>query len=467
MKRRLGIAILVVAVAAAALFGYRRWSHRSPDITLLTAPVTRGAVVETVDATGTLQAVTTVQVGTQISGTIKALYADFNSEVRKGQVIAELDPSLLQTQVEQARATIVRLQADADRAQVELEDARTKWQRAKELSDRQLISRNDLETAESTMKTADAAQKAAQAQVVQARASLNQNSVNLGHTVIRAPIDGIVISRNVDVGQTVAASMQAPTLFVIARDLTQMQVSASVNESDIGRIQPGQKVSFRVDAYGNQTFEGTVSQVRLQPVVEQNVVSYTTVIDVPNEQLKLKPGMTANVTMEVARADDALRVPNPALRFRPTPEVFASLGQEPRAPGSQMPNGEQRPASSWGQGRRAQQTGTPGQAGTTSVGTAGGPGREDGPSRARVWVLEGGKLRPFAVKTGISDGVMTAVVGGEIPEGAQVVTGVASTQSAASTPQTGSPLLPFGGRGRRGAAGQGGSGTTGGGGNRR
>ena len=430
MRRRILIGAVLLAAFAVVWLGYRlKWGNNDQP-TLTTVAVTRGDVVETVDATGTLQAVTTVQVGSQISGTIKALYADFNSEVRKGQVIAELDPSLLQTQVEQASATVVRLQADVDRARVQLEDSGLKADRAQELFNRQLIPRTDLETAQSTMKTNDAALKAAQAQVVQAKASLNQNDVNLGHTVIRAPIDGIVISRNVDVGQTVASSLQAPTLFVIAKDLGEMQLSASVDESDIGRIQPGQKVSFRVDAYGSDTFTGIVSQVRLQPVVEQNVVSYTTIIDVPNADLKLKPGMTATLTMEVARADGVLRVPNAALRFRPTAEVFASLDQEPpsfaRQDASRQQARQSRPR--------------------TEVGTS-GTNNERTP-RAAVWLLQDGKLRPIRVETGISDGAMTAIVGGSLDENAQVVTGVTTPQGGAASSPTGSPLLPFGGRGR-------------------
>jgi HlyD family secretion protein len=247
-------------------------------------------------------------VGAQVSGTIQSLHADFNSKVRKGQVVARLDPSLFQTQVEQARATVARLQAEVERAHATLGDTQLKLRRARDLFAMELIALSDLDTAEANAVQAEAGVKAAEAQVTQARASLNQAEVNLGHTIITAPIDGIVISRNVDVGQTVAASMQAPTLFVIARDLTRMQARASISEADIGRIQPGQPVAFRVDAYPDDTFVGTVTQIRLQPVIEQNVVSYTTVIDVPNPDLKLKPGMTANVTVEIrSRCSSTIR----------------------------------------------------------------------------------------------------------------------------------------------------------------
>jgi HlyD family secretion protein len=328
MKKALLVLVIVAAVGGSvyAYYSYRKGGVK-PNVTA--APVTRGDVVETVGATGTLQAVTTVQVGTQVSGTIQSLYADFNSLVKKGQVLARLDPSLFQTQIEQARANLIRSQAEVDRLKVSLDDARTKLRRAQELSQRNLIPRTDLETAEVNVRSVEAQIHSAEAQVTQAQASVNQNDVNLQHTVIESPIDGLVISRNVDVGQTVAASMQAPTLFVLAADLTKMQVLANLDESDVGRIRPGQQVSFRVDAYPTDTFHGAVSQVRLNPIVQQNVVTYATVIDVPNNDLRLKPGMTANVNVEIARATNVLRVPNAALRFRPTPEMFTALGLAP------------------------------------------------------------------------------------------------------------------------------------------
>lgn len=331
MKRAVA-AVVLVAAAAGAGYWYYQYTKTPEPPTVATALVTRGDIVETVGATGTLQAVTTVQVGTQVSGTIQSLNADFNSLVRKGQVLARLDPSLFQTQIEQSRANLIRAQADLERLRVALADAQTKLNRARELSARSLIPRTELETAEVNVRSAEAQIRSSEAQVTQAQASLNQTQVNIEHTVITAPIDGLVISRNVDVGQTVAASMQAPTLFVLAADLTKMQVVANLDESDVGRIRPNQPVTFRVDAYPNDTFRGTVSQVRLEPKVQQNVVTYATVIDVPNDGLKLKPGMTANVSVEIARATNVLRIPNAALRFRPTNEIFTALGQAPPEP---------------------------------------------------------------------------------------------------------------------------------------
>jgi HlyD family secretion protein len=413
----LSLAAFVVVGAGAAAAYY--WTGRGPaGPVIVTAPVTRGDVVATVDATGSLQAVTTVQVGTQVSGTIKALHADFNAKVRRGQVVAELEPSLFQTQVEQARASLVRLQAEARRAVVQSEDAQQKLGRARDLSRKQLIPASDLETAETNARAAAAAVDAAEAQIVQARASLNQSDVNLQHTIIRAPIDGVVISRNVDVGQTVAASMQAPTLFVIAQDLAKMQVNANVAESDIGRITSGQPVTFSVDAYSGVRFAGTVSLVRLNPVVEQNVVSYVTTIDVPNPDLALKPGMTANVTIEIERAAGALRVPNAALRVHPSADVFVALAQTPPGEAAASP------------GLRDARRG---------AAAAGTRARE-----AEVWTLREGRLERVPVTIGTSDASHTAIVSGALDEGVEVVTGISMPTATASASPTSSqsPLLP-------------------------
>ena len=323
------LVVVVLALAGAGGYAYYRYKQKPTPPTITSARVTRGDLAETVGATGTLQAVTTVQVGTQVSGNIQELNADFNSLVKKGQVLARLDPSLIQSQIEQARANLIRAEADLERLRVALDDARTKLVRARELSEKKLIAQTELEAAEVAVRSSEAQLRSQEAGVTQSQASLRQNQVNLAHTVIESPIDGLVISRNVDVGQTVAASMSAPTLFVLAADLTKMQVLASLDESDVGRIRPGQMVRFRVDAFPTEEFIGNVTQVRLQPTTVQNVVTYQTVIDVPNPELKLKPGMTANVNIEIARRADVLRVPNTALRFRPTPEIFAALGQTP------------------------------------------------------------------------------------------------------------------------------------------
>jgi HlyD family secretion protein len=321
------IITLVVMAAIAASVGAYYYTRPGPEPKVTTAAVTRGDVTESVGATGTFEAITSVTVGSQVSGTIQEWTADFNSIVKKGQVIARLDPSLIQTQLEQSQASLVRAQADVQRLEVALEDSKTKLVRARGLFQRQLITQADLDTAEVNVKSNEAQLRSSKAALTQAEAAVNQSKVNLEHTIITAPIDGIVVSRNIDVGQTVAASFNAPTLFIIAADLTKMKCTANIDESDVGRIRTGQRVRFRVDAYPTEEFTGTVAQVRLQPVVVQNVVTYGTVIEVPNPDFKLKPGMTANVTIEVAKKTDVVRVPNGAIRFRPSTEIFAALNQ--------------------------------------------------------------------------------------------------------------------------------------------
>jgi HlyD family secretion protein len=325
MKKLLPVIIILVALGAGGAWLYANRGEKEPDVKTLT--MSRGDIIDGVGATGTLQAVTTVTVGTQVSGIVQEMYADFNSIVKKGQVVARLDPSILETQVETAKANLVNAQANLERQKVALDDAQRKLARTKELAAKQLVNKVELENAEVAVKQADAQLKSTQSQIVQAEASVNKAQVDLGHTVITAPIDGIVIKRSVDKGQTVAASMSAPELFIIAADLTQMQVNANIDESEVGRMRPGQAVTFRVDAYPTETFHGSVKQVRLNPTTVQNVVTYSTVIDVPNPELKLKPGMTANVTIEVARRENVLRIPNAALRFRPTADIFAALHQ--------------------------------------------------------------------------------------------------------------------------------------------
>jgi HlyD family secretion protein len=341
MKRWIIAAVVLVIIASTAAVVYTR--RNRTEIQVQTTPLTRGDIVDTVGATGTLQAVTTVQVGSQVSGNIQWLGADFNSIVKQGQVIARLDPSLFEAQLQQvqanlvqARANLTKARSELDRARVQLTDAQQKYNRAQELSAKQLLAASEMDSAKVAVDTATAAvasQQAsvtqAQAQVTQAEASVNQSQVNREHTVIVAPIDGIVTQRNVDVGQTVAASMQAPTLFIIAADLAEMQVNAKIDEADVGRIRPGQNVSFRVDAYPTDNFFGTVTQIRLQPIVVQNVTTYGAIITVPNRELKLKPGMTANLKIEIAKRTNALRIPNAALRFRPNDEIFAALNQTP------------------------------------------------------------------------------------------------------------------------------------------
>ena len=461
MTKRFWVGITTLAIAVAVV-GYYQFGDVAAEVPVLnSAAATHGAVVSTVEATGRLEAVTTVQVGSQVSGSIKTLYADFNSTVRQGQVIAELDPALFATQVEQAEATVARLEAEVERSRIQAANAQVKLRRTRELFEKQLVPENDLETAESDARMAGAGVTAAEAQVEQARASLNQARVNLSHTVISAPINGVVIARNVDIGQTVAASMSAPTLYVLARDLAQMRVNASIDESDIGEIQPGQPVRFRVDAYPEDVFMGTVSQVRLEPEIQQNVVSYVTIIDVPNPDSKLKPGMTAAVTVETARVDDVVRVPNAALRFRPSDEMLAALGQPVVAGEGGQGTAGMAPEQLAAMRERRQQMSPEEReqmrGGFGAEGRGRAPGNTaDAGDRAVVWVFDQGLLRRVPVRTGISDGTQTAVLEGELAPGQRVVTGVLTGAAAVAAP-TASPLLPFGRRGG-GGGGRGGGG---------
>jgi HlyD family secretion protein len=395
MKRAVIVLLIVAAIGAGAGAYYKL--KGGAEVQVNTAPVTRGDIIDTVGATGTLQAVTTVQVGSQVSGNISWLGADFNSIVKKGQVIAKLDPSLFQAQVEQAKANLLKSQADVEHNRVALTDAQQKYSRAQELNVKQLETKADLDAAKIAVDSAQAMLQSSQASVTQAQATLNQNQVNLDHTIITAPIDGIVTQRSVDVGQTVAASMQAPTLFILAADLTKMQVNANIDEADVGRIRPNQTVTFRVDAYPTEDFVGTVAQIRLQPVVVQNVTTYGTIINVPNPDLKLKPGMTANLKVQIAKRSDVLRVPNASLRFRPNADIFAALNQPvpPEAqsgPGGRGGRGGRNanaatggtpPSAQQGVNPNAGGDGTSGQSATGRGGQAGQQG-EAGDRQARM-----------------------------------------------------------------------------------
>ena len=401
MRRRLVIISLAVGLPMIAAGGvYARRGHAAPNV--ITAPVTRGPVVSAIAATGTVEAVTTVEVGSQVTGTIQSLGADFNSIVKKGQVLVRLDPAVMQSAVEQARANLERAIADADRLRVSLADADRQLSRARDLAARQLIPPADLEAAGVEKQSSEAQVRSAEAATGQARASLSQTQVDLEKAVITSPIDGIVIARSVDVGQTVSASVSAPTLFVIAADMTEMQVNASVDESDVGRIATGQTVSFTVDAYPNDTFHGSVGQVRLNPEVSSNVVTYTTIVSAPNPQLKLKPGMTANLTIEVARRSDVLRVPASALRFRPTPDVMKAFD------------------------------------GSADVSIA-----NKRPAGSTVWTFVAGTLEPVAVNSGATDGTVTEILEGPLVEGTQVVTrvSVAGDAPTVKPSTTSSPLM--------------------------
>jgi HlyD family secretion protein len=423
---------LIILLAAAVLSCKGRGKT---DEQYKTEKASRGDVTMTITATGTLSAVTTVQVGSQVSGVISRLYADFNSHVKKGQLLAELDPTPFQQTVEQR-------QADVTKAQVEAANAKITFDRQKRLTAAGLAAQADLDSAK-------AAYEGAQAQVAQARAALSSAQTNLHYTKIVSPIDGVVVDRAYDVGQTVAASFQAPTLFQIAQDLTKMQVQADVDQSDIGRIQVGQFSRFTVDSYPDEMFRGRISQIRLNATVSQNVVTYPVIIEVPNPDEKLRPKMTANVTISVARVQNVLRIPNAALRFRPegvkepAPATTSSGRQSAAANAPDQNRGMAQMAQSGG-------AGPAGAAGAFGRGSRRGGGQQE-KKQQTIYVLDANKKpQPVEIRTGITDGRYTEVVEGTLKEGQDVIVGLATTK-VDSSGATGSP---FGGGGRPGGRGR-------------
>jgi HlyD family secretion protein len=430
-RRRLVLAGLAVAIVGGLMFFGLGGGNRRPRYAVALAD--RGDIADVVGATGVLQAVTTVQVGSQVSGTIASLNADFNSIVKRGQVVARLDPALFEARLAQARANLASARANVERSRAAIDDARQKYERAKALAAQDLVPEADLESAKAAYDGAVAQQRANEAAVSQAEAAVNQAQLDLEHTVISAPIDGVVLGRNVDVGQTVAASLQAPTLFVIANDLTRMQVKASIDEADIGRIRSEQPVTFRVDAFPDEVFAGRVAQVRLQPITNQNVVTYDTLISVDNPGQRLMPGMTATVSVVVERKTRVLRVPAAALRFRPEgfeSRVPARASQgTPSATGTSASSGGRTPSGSQAHDR-------PGSGTRSSQ----GPGRP-----GLVFVVgDDGRPLPQAIHLGLSDGTFTEVLDG-LQESAKVISGFeqekAATGRAAASPSN-NPFSP-------------------------
>ena len=535
LNRHRKLLIAVVAIMLAAIAAYSYWGGGASAAQYMTARVERGNLRNTVTATGTLEAVTTVEVGSQASGTISALYADFNSTVRRGQVIAQLDPAQAQAQVQQSRANLEQARAGLEQARASLaqsragvadaqakalaarstvqgqqagvssaqanlnvlkaqmDDAASVLRQEESLLRSGVISQREYETARANYRTAEArfnqavaqlnqarvseqssssagvAQAQAQvqqaqaqvqqaqaqvrnaeAQVQQAEAALRLAEINLSHTTITSPIDGVVVSRDVDVGQTVAASLSAPTLFTIAQDLTQMQVIANIDQADIGLVEQAKGVRFDVDAFPGEEFTGTIQQIRLNPVNTQNVVTYNVVIDVSNPEQKLKPGMTANLTITIDERTNVLKVPNAALRF--TPQLSSEQGSQSgtgNAGGSSQRSARQQ--------HGANTSDTSARGGTQAEGA-----REnriapptspvlEGQTR-RVWVLDSeGKPQPRRIKVGLTDGASTEVTEGELREGDTVITG--QTISGAGNARSNSQTAPgFGGAPRGGGA---------------
>jgi HlyD family secretion protein len=423
--------IVLVVVAGVGLY-FAIAGRRKPAPKYRTSVVDRGNITQTVTASGTLSAVTTVQVGSQVSGIISRLHADFNSKVKKGDLLAELDPTPFQAQVEQQRATV-------SKAQVDMLNGQISYNRQQRLLQDGLAAQSDYDAAK-------AAFDGAKAQVEQAKATLSQALTNLKYTRITSPIDGIVVARQYDVGQTVAASFQAPTLFTIAQDLTKMQVSADVSESDIGQIKVGEPVRFNVDAYPDRDFRGAVSQIRLNATVNQNVVTYPVIVEVSNTDLLLKPTMTANVAIDVATVRDVLRIPNAALRWKPEEKVAVSTSPEeaaakmapsPGAAASGSPTGGQQPAGApaggappvgGGSGAAARQFNQT-RGGTPGGGGPGGKGTGQKRTQSVVYLLDAaGGIKGIEIRSGISDGRNTQVVSGDLKPGDAVIIGLATAK---------------------------------------
>jgi HlyD family secretion protein len=409
----LGGVAAAVAVAGAGI-ALRPSAEGAPRYE--TVAVSRGRIAAMVTASGTLSPLVTVQVGSQISGRVQALHADFNSSVKKGQVIARIDPSVAESQVEQARANERMAVAAARSAEATVVEARRQHERTTELVAKDLVAQAEADTTRAKLDTAEADLASARARIAQARAARVQADTNLSYTTIASPIDGVVISRDVDIGQTVAASLQAPTLFTLAEDLRKMEVHTDVAESDVGRVRAGLTVEFTVDAYPGERFAGVVKEVRYAPKTVQNVVTYDAVVSVDNSSLKLRPGMTADVSFLVEELADTLLVPNAALRFRPP---GAAEGAAAGAPGGAAPGGAL-PAG-------------PGNAPAAARRPQGGASEPTSPrgSRRVVWVASDDRsLRAVQVQVGPSDGKSTAVLGGELAVGDRVVTGIAGAPSS-------------------------------------
>jgi len=416
------IALVLLLAAGGAGYAYWQMEGAPKEPPYLTAPVNKANIRQVVASTGTLQAVTTVVVGSQVSGTIAKLNVDYNSKVSKGQIVAQLDQARFAARVEETRANVLAAQASLAKAKVALEDVERTLKRTKELKQRELVSQSELDAAQTAYDSARAQVNVTQSQVGQAQASMNQAQIDLGYTIIRSPVDGIVISRSVDVGQTVAASLSAPTLFTIANDLTKMEVHTNVDEADIGNISEGQDVSFTVDAHAQRRFRGKVHQVRNAPQVIQNVVTYDSVVRINNKDLLLKPGMTANVQFLVAQKEDALSIPNIALRFRPPEEKNEAEVLLTKAQGQTAPRVGQRQ--------------------TRRVGNAGGGGAEARRVRqVKVYTLKDGKAQAVDVKVGITDGSRTEIVAG-LNENDPVIIGMSSGASAQAQSGVVSPFQP-------------------------
>jgi len=413
------IAVALVAVGATYLWINKPWADGPTPITYATVQVGRGKIAAQVTANGTLSARSTTIVGAQVSGRITELHADFNDKVKKGQILAKLDEQVLKSQITSASAALALARANVAKAEVAVSDADRQFKRQKSLQDQQLVAGATVEAAEVAYNTAKASLTAAKASAAQAVAALDQAKTSLGYATIYSPVDGVVLSRSVELGQTVASSLSAPELFKIAEDLRVMQINTAVSEADVGALKDGMDAQFTVDAFPGKTFKGTVRQVRNAPTTTSGVVTYDAVIDVENPDLQLRPGMTANVTFVLAEVTDAIKIPNSALRFKPTREqmqaIFRQSGGRPGG-GSGMRRNREGLGS--GGGSAGSGSGRP----DVVSGASGGARMRDFGDKKPVWKLVDGKPKMVLIKPGVTDGSATEMVEGELQPGDQLIT---------------------------------------------
>lgn len=429
LSKKTNLTIIVIAVVILAFGGYKFMANKkvSKSIGFDSITIEKGSISNTVTATGTLEATNTVEVGTQVSGVVEKLYVDFNSRVKKGQLIAELDKATLQSTLDKAEASLYSVEA-------ELEYQKSNYERMKTVFEKGLLSESDFDEARYNYKKTEASLKSAKAEVEKAKR-------NLGYATIYSPIDGIVLNRAVEEGQTVAASMSTPEIFTIANDLTEMQVEADIDEADIGMVQDGQRVEFTVDAFPDEIFKGEISEVRLQPTESSSVVTYTVIVSVQNPELKLKPGMTASITDYVEEVNNVLVLPGKATRFSPDREFMMSYMKS-------LPKSE-RPARPSGKGPENMPQGE-------SMGSMPPPDQQGDASSEnmkQVWIKDGALIKPVMVETGLNDGTSIEIISG-LKEGDEVVTAInynktkeEDTTKAASSPFV--PKGPGGGPGKR------------------
>ena len=444
MKR----AILLLVLAGAVAAGYLAFGRTAPlpPPTVTRAQVSWGAVTETVQATGYLEPLRRVNLGSQVSGTVKELYADYNSVVKEGQLLAEIDPSLLQVQVAIQQANVERQKNDIANQVRTLEDQKRQLDRTKSLHDRGLATEQQLEAAVLSVKTRESQLSAGRTQLVQIEANLQAAELNVGYTQIRSPIDGVVIQRRVNVGQAVQASTSSPTFFLLCTPLETLKLTAWVDEADIGRVRPGQEVAFQVGTFGSEKFYGTVDAIRLNATTSNGVVTYPVWINVPNDELRLRPGMTAQVFVHVSKTGEVARIPNEALRFRPTRALYQALGAE-------MPTEEPKRVDHEGDRlvdpNALRDIAIDENAEYIDELFAPLPKAD---AKATVWTWDGTNKRftPIPVRVGVSDGSTTELLSGEVQVGDELVTGYVLPVQPGANPAAANPLMGPPRRGRGG-----------------